>query len=59
MSLPARLDAARRGLGRECLALVDAAHHWLAIAVIPGSVQERHRPGAPDGGKAAPPRLRA
>nr|WP_277753842.1 transposase [Roseomonas nepalensis] len=45
-------DAAKR------VALVDAEGHWLAVAVVPASVQERDTLTALDDGKAAWPRLR-
>lgn len=34
------LDAAKRTLGRKRVAMVDADGNWLAIAVVPASVQE-------------------
>jgi putative transposase len=40
------------------VALVDAAGHWLAIAVVPASVQDRDTLPALDHGKAAWPSLR-
>ena len=45
-------------LGRKRVALVDADGAWLAVAVVPGSVQERDTPPALDAGKAAWPSLR-
>ena len=55
---PRGFDAAKRTLGRKRVAMVDADGHWLAIAVVPASVQERDTLPALDGGKAAWPSLR-
>src|SRR4051812_48238365 len=53
-----RGDAAEGVLGRERVALVDAEGHWLAVAVVPASVQDRDAPEALDAGKARWPSLR-
>src|SRR4051812_48313624 len=53
-----RGDAAEGVLGRERVALVDAEGHWLAVAVVPASVQDRDAPEALDEGKARWPSLR-
>lgn len=45
-------DAAKRAVGRKRVALVDADGNWLAVAVVPASVQERDTLPALDGGKA-------
>lgn len=55
---PRGYDAAKRVLGRKRVALVDAEGNWLAIAVVPASVQDRDVLPALDGGKAAWPSLR-
>jgi transposase len=55
---PRGYDAAKRVVGRKRVALVDAEGHWLAVAVVPASVQERDTLGALDDGKAAWPSLR-
>ena len=55
---PRGFDAAKRTLGRKRVAMVGAADNWLAIAVIPASVQERDSLPALDDGKAAWPNLR-
>ncbi len=52
-------DAAKRVVGRKRVALVDADGNWLAVAVVPASVQERDTLSALDYGKAAWPSLRA
>src|SRR5215212_1252301 len=51
-------DAAKKVLGRKRVALVDADGTWLAIAVIPASVQDRDTLTALDAGKATWPSLR-
>src|SRR4051794_25224053 len=56
---PTRYDAAKNVLGRKRLALVDADGIWLAVAVVPASVQDRDTLEALDPGKAAWPSLRA
>jgi putative transposase len=38
---PRGCDAGKRVSGRKRVALVDAAGHWLAVAVVPASVQDR------------------
>jgi putative transposase len=55
---PRGYDAAKRVLGRKRVALVDADGNWLAIAVVPASVQERDALPALDQGKAMWPSLR-
>ncbi len=50
-------DAAKRVVRRKRVALVDADGNWLAVAVVPASVQERDTPSALDDGKAAWPSL--
>ena len=44
---PRGYDAAKGVVGRKRVALVDAEGHWLAVAVVPASVQDRD---APEGG---------
>ena len=51
-------DAAKRTLGRKRVAMVDADGGWLAVAVVPASVQERDTLPALDNGKAAWPTVR-
>src|SRR4051794_1507237 len=51
-------DAAKGVVGRKRVALVDAEGHWLAVAVVPASVQDRDAPEALDAGKARWPTLR-
>ena len=53
-----RGDAAKGVVGRKRVALVDAEGHWLAVAVVPASVQDRDTPEALDAGKARRPTLR-
>src|SRR3954469_21396785 len=53
-----RGDAAVGVVGRERVALVDAEGHWLAVAVVPASVQDRDAPEALDTGKVRWPSLR-
>src|SRR3712207_7280959 len=51
-------DAAKGAVGRKRVALVDAEGHWLAVAVVPASVQDRVVLEALDAGKARWPPLR-
>src|SRR3954453_21827650 len=53
-----RGDAAKGLVGRKRVALVDAEGHWLAVAVVPASVQDRDTLEALDAGKARWPSLR-
>src|SRR3954463_9892696 len=55
---PRGYDANKKVLGRKRVALVDADGTWLAIAVVPASVQDRDTLAALDVGKAAWPSLR-
>src|SRR3954449_12004425 len=55
---PRGYDAAKKVLGRKRVALVDADGTWLAVAVVPASVQDRDTLVALDAGKAAWPSLR-
>lgn len=55
---PRGFDAGKKVLGRKRVALVDAEGHWLAIAVVPASVQDRDALPALDAGKADWPSLR-
>jgi putative transposase len=55
---PRGYDAAKGVVGRKRVALVDAEGHWLAVAVVPASVQDRDTPEALDEGKARWPTLR-
>src|SRR3954471_3114457 len=55
---PRGYDAAKKVLGRKRVALVDADGNWLAVAVVPASVQDRDTLEALDPGKAAWPSLR-
>ncbi len=55
---PRGYDAGKKVLGRKRVALVDAQGNWLAIAVVPASVQDRDTLAALDAGKAAWPSLR-
>src|SRR3954462_11981397 len=55
---PRGYDAAEGVVGRKRVALVDAEGHWLAVAVVPASVQDRDTPEALDAGKARWPTLR-
>ncbi len=55
---PRGYDAAKKVLGRKRVALVDADGTWLAVAVVPASVQDRDTLEALDAGKAAWPSLR-
>ena len=52
---PRGYDAAKGVVGRKRVALVDAEGHWLAVAVVPASVQDRDTLEALDAGKAAGP----
>jgi putative transposase len=51
-------DAGKEIWGRKRVALVDAAGHWLAVAVVPASVQDRDALPALDAGQARWPSLR-
>jgi putative transposase len=55
---PRGYDAAKGAVGRKRVALVGAEGHWLAVAVVPGSVQDRDTLEALDAGKARWPTLR-
>jgi transposase len=55
---PRGYDAGKKVLGRKRVALVDAEGHWLAVAVVPASVQDRDALEALDEGKARWPSLR-
>ena len=55
---PRGYDAGKGVWGRKRVALVEAAGHWLAVAVVPASVQDRDTLPALDRGKAAWPSLR-
>ena len=55
---PRGYDAGKKVLGRKRVALVDAEGHWLAVAVVPASVQDRDTLAALEAGKAAWPSLR-
>jgi transposase len=55
---PRGYDAGKKVLGRKRVALVDAEGHWLAVAVVPASVQDRDALEALDAGKARWPSLR-
>src|SRR4051794_19190617 len=55
---PRGYDAAKGVVGRKRVALVDAEGHWLAVAVVPASVQDRDTVEALDAGKARWPSLR-
>jgi putative transposase len=55
---PRGYDAGKKVWGRKRVALVDAAGHWLAVAVVPASVQDRDALPALDAGKACWPSLR-
>jgi len=55
---PRGYDAAKGVLGRKRVALVDAEGHWLAVAVVPASVQDRDTLEALDAGKVRWPSLR-
>ena len=55
---PDRGGAAKGVVGRTRVALVDAEGHWLAIAVVPASVQDREALEARDADKPAWPTLR-
>src|SRR4051794_33798722 len=53
-----RGDAAKGVVGRKRVALVDAEGHWLAVAVVPASVQDRDTLEALDAGEVRWPSLR-
>lgn len=55
---PRGFDAGKKVLGRKRVALVDADGNWLAVAVVPASVQDRDTLPALDAGKAEWPSLR-
>jgi putative transposase len=55
---PRGYDVAKKVVGRKRIALVDAEGNWLAVAVVPASMQERDTLSALDDGKAAWPSLR-
>ncbi len=55
---PRGFDAGKKVLGRKRVALVDADGNWLAVAVVPASVQESDTLPALDAGKAEWPSLR-
>jgi putative transposase len=55
---PPGYDAGKPVLGRKRVALVDADGNWLAVAVVPASVQDRDPLPAWDAGKEAWPSLR-
>jgi transposase len=55
---PRGYDVGKKVLGRKRVALVDAEGHWLAVAVVPASVQDRDTLAALEAGKAAWPSLR-
>jgi putative transposase len=55
---PRGYDPGKKVLGRKRVVLVDADGTWLAIAVVPASIQERDTLAALDAGTAAWPSLR-
>src|SRR5215213_9483969 len=55
---PRGYDAAKGVVGRKRVALVDAEGHWLAVAVVPASVQDRDTLEALEAGKTRWPTLR-
>jgi transposase len=55
---PRGYDAAKGVVGRKRVALVDAEGHWLAVAVVPASVQDRDTLEALGAGKVRWPSLR-
>ena len=55
---PRGFDAAKKVLGRKRVALVDADGAWLAVAVVPGNVQDRDCLEALSAGKERWPSLR-
>ena len=55
---PRGFDAAKKVLGRKRVALVDADGAWLAVAVVPASVQDRDCLEALSSGKQCWPSLR-
>jgi Transposase DDE domain len=56
---PRGYDAAKRIVGCKRVALVDADGNWLAISVVPASVQDRDTLPALDEGQPHWPSLRA
>jgi putative transposase len=56
---PRGYDAAKRAVGRKRVAMVDADGNWLAVGLVPASVQERGTLPALGKGKVAWPSLRA
>jgi putative transposase len=54
---PRGYDAAKRLVGRKRVAMVDADGNWLAVVVVPASVQERDTLPALDQDKTAWPGL--
>jgi transposase len=55
---PRGYDAGKQVLGRKRVALVDAEGNWLAVNVLPASVQDRDTLPALDAGQAHWPSLR-
>jgi transposase len=55
---PRGYDAAKGVVGRKRVALVDVEGHWLAVAVVPASVQDRDTLEALEAGKTRWPTLR-
>jgi putative transposase len=55
---PRGYDAGKQVLGRKRVALVDADGNWLAVAVVPASVQDRDTPPTLNQGLRAWPGLR-
>jgi putative transposase len=55
---PRGYDAGKQVLGRKRVALVDAEGNWLAVAVLPASVQDRDTPTALNQKVTAWPSLR-
>jgi len=55
---PRGYDAGKQVLGRKRVALVDADGNWLAVAVLPASVQDRDTSPALNQGLSAWPSLR-
>lgn len=56
---PRGYDAAKQVLGRKRVVMVDADGNWLALAVVPASVQDRDTLPALDRGKECWPSLRS
>src|SRR3712207_1950717 len=50
---PRGYDAGKKVLGRKRVALVDAQGNWLAVAVVPASVQDRDTLAALEIGRAS------